>query len=170
MNALCLVAHPDDCVIFAYSFMWHHPQHDWTVAYLTYTESDPRGSELAKFWHRRGIPTKFLGFEDDWQDNQQQQFTRWNPQDAIQACQDLAADYHVVLTHDQAGDYGHIHHRLVHQAVANHPGLITFSRPGQGTTYTLPKGAYNLDELPLHRTVIQDFHPDQHRNSYKESI
>lgn len=168
MNALCLVAHPDDCVIFAYSFMWHHPQHDWTVAYLTYTESDARGQEFAQFWRRRGVPTRFLEFEDHWHDNEQQQFTCWDPQNARQACRDLAAGYHVVLTHDAAGDYGHIHHRLVHESVADHAGLITFAPLDQGTTYILPQGAYSLDELPLHRDIIQGFHQGVHHNSYKE--
>jgi LmbE family N-acetylglucosaminyl deacetylase len=37
MKALCLVAHPDDCVIFAYSYIYNHPEHNWTIGYLTYT-------------------------------------------------------------------------------------------------------------------------------------
>lgn len=167
MNALCLVAHPDDCVIFAYSYIWHHPQHDWTVAYLTYTEMDARGQEVATFWKRRGVPTRFLAFEDHWLDNDQQQFTRWDPEEARRACQNIAVQYHLVLTHDAQGDYGHIHHRLVHEAVADHPGLITFAPPDQGTRYILPQGAYSLDELPLHADIIRGFHSGVHLNSYK---
>ena len=68
MKALCLVAHPDDCVIFAYSFMHNHPELHWTICYLTYTEQDPRGAELAEFWSRRRIPTQFLGYVDDYRD------------------------------------------------------------------------------------------------------
>jgi hypothetical protein len=54
MKAMAMVAHPDDCVIFAYSFMHHHKHLDWTVCYLTYTEQDARGREFAEFWQRRG--------------------------------------------------------------------------------------------------------------------
>lgn len=168
MNALCLVAHPDDCVIFAYSYIYNHPQHDWSVAYLTYQLTDARGQEISSFWRRRGIKTYFLGFEDHWHDNEQQRFTRWDPDQAKAACRSLADQFHLVLTHAADGDYGHIHHRLVHESVAEHPGLITFASPDQGTTYILPQGAYDLNELPLHREIIQGFHSGAHRNSYKE--
>ena len=168
MKALCLVAHPDDCVIFAYSYMFNHPEHDWTVAYLTYLPHEPRAAEFAEFWSRRNIPTVFLGFEDHWHDNEQKQLTRWYGLDAAVECQLLARDYDIVLTHDEHGDYGHIHHRVVHDAVKDHPGLVTFAPPGQGTTYILPHGAYSLDELPMHRDIIAGFHPGTHSNSYKE--
>ncbi len=170
MKALCLVAHPDDCVIFAYSFMYHHPQFDWTVGYLTYTSDTPRGQEFVKFWTQRDTSTVFLGFEDDWHDNEQKKLLHWTQQDAINACQQLAQDYDLVLTHDHDGDYGHIHHEVVYESVANHPGLITFARPGTGTnTYQVPLSAYNPGELPLHADVIKGFHYDIHSNSYHVS-
>ena len=169
MKALCLVAHPDDCVIFAYSYIYNHPEHDWTIGYLTYTAQDPRGAELSNFWQRRGIDTVFLGFEDHWHDNEQKQFTRWTEERAERACWALARDFDLVLTHDESGDYGHIHHVLVHRAVQWHPHLVTFAPPGQGTvTHTVPLDAYKLDELPMHGDIIAGFHIIQHQNSYKE--
>ena len=93
MKALCLVAHPDDCVIFAYSYIHNYPEHDWTIAYLTYTESEPRGAEMSAFWRQRGIDTIFLGFEDHWHDNEQKQFTRWTEERAERACWALAKDF-----------------------------------------------------------------------------
>lgn len=168
MKALCLVAHPDDCVIFAYSYIWHHPEHEWTIGYLTYTSQDPRGAEFQTFWAKRNIRTVFLGFEDHWHDNEQKQFTRWGAETAGTACWQLAKDFDLVLTHDESGDYGHIHHQLVHDSVAQHPYLITFARPGHGTPYILPEHAYSLDELPLHRDIVTGFHLTVHQNSYKE--
>lgn len=168
MNALCMVAHPDDCVIFAYSYIHNHPQWTWTMGYLTYTDQEPRGAEVTEFWRRRGINCVFLGFEDHWHDNEQGQFTRWSAESAESACRALAIGHDVVLTHDEHGDYGHIHHCLVHRAVAQHHQVITFARPGEGTTYTIPAGTYSLDELPLHREVVAGFHPTVHQNSYKE--
>jgi len=171
LKALCLVAHPDDCVIFGYGYVHHHPQWQWTIGYLTYTVQDPRGQEIAAFWQRRGIDTVFLGFEDHWHDNEQKQFTRWTEESAAQACWRLARDFDIVLTHDEHGDYGHIHHSLVHDAVKWHPRLVTFARPGHGTTaLTLPSDAYSLDELPMHADIIQSFHSNGHHNSYKEHI
>jgi LmbE family N-acetylglucosaminyl deacetylase len=169
MKALCLVAHPDDCVIFALSYIHHHPELEWTIGYLTYTDTDPRGSELSAFWQRRGIGTVFLGFEDWWEDDVQKQFTRWRSEHAAEACWNLAQDYDLILTHDADGDYGHIHHQLVHDAVARHYNVVTFAPHNQGTvTLAVPPGTYTLDELPLHGNIIQSFHIEQHRNSYKE--
>lgn len=168
MKALCLVAHPDDCVIFGYSYIHNHPELDWTIAYLTYTAQDPRGAELAAFWQRRNIPCVFLGFVDDYHDQEQQQLLQWYGIDAVADCANLARQYDLVLTHDEHGDYGHIHHQVVHDAVKHHPNLITFAKPGQGTTYTIPPGTYSLDELPMHGEIIASFHSTEHRNSYKE--
>ena len=169
MKALCLVAHPDDCVIFGMSYIHAHPEYAWTIGYLTYTEHDSRGAELKQFWQRRGIPCVFLGFEDDWHDQEQQQFNCWPPTEARVKCATLAAGYDIVLTHDENGDYGHIHHQLVHRAVSWHPRLITFAPVNQGTvTYTVPADTYSLDELPTHGHIIAGFHQQQHRNSYKE--
>lgn len=168
MKALCLVAHPDDCVIFAYSFIYHHPQFDWTIAYLTYTADSPRGQEFVKFWSQRGIPTEFLGFEDHWHDNEQKKLLHWTRDSAVSACKDLAQTYDLVLTHSRDGDYGHIHHELVHSAVQDHPGLVTFAKPGAGThTYQVPLSAYSPSEFPLHADVVQGFHYDLHANSYR---
>lgn len=169
MKALCLVAHPDDCVIFAYSYIHNHPELDWTIGYLTYTASNPRGAELAAFWQRRNIPCVFLGFVDDYRDQEQQQLLQWHSIDAIAECASLARQYDLVLTHDEHGDYGHIHHQVVHDAVKHHPRLVTFARPGQGTTYTIPPGTYTLDELPMHGEIVASFHQQEHKNSYKET-
>ena len=171
MKALCLVAHPDDCVIFGLSYIHHHPEHDWTIGYLTYTNRDPRGAELAAFWQRRSIGTVFLGFEDHWHDNEQKQFTRWTEERAKRACWNLAKDFDLVLTHNETGDYGHIHHVLVHNSVQWHPHLVTFAPPGAGTvTHTVPLDTYKLDELPMHGDIIAGFHIIQHQNSYKEPV
>jgi len=169
MRALCMVAHPDDCVIFAYSYIHNHPELDWTIGYLTYTSQDPRGAELVAFWRQRGIECVFLGFEDHWEDNEQQQFTRWPASDAENACWNLARGYDLILTHDSRGDYGHIHHCLVHNAVATHHNVVTFAPHNQGTvTLTIPPGSYNRTELPLHGDIISSFHMTQHKNSYTE--
>ena len=170
MKAICMVAHPDDCVIFGYSYIHNHLEHDWTIGYLTYTAQDPRGAELAAFWRKRGIDCVFLGFEDDWHDNEAGQLLKWSGPDAQTDCWNLCKDYELVLTHDQHGDYGHIHHCVVHDAVKHHPRLITFARPGQGTTYSIPSGTYGLYELPMHGSVIAGFHSEEHKNSYKEMI
>lgn len=170
MKALALVAHPDDCVIFAYSFIHAYPDLDWTVCYLTYTEKDPRGAELEKFWTARGINTQFLGYVDDWHDIENKRIS-FDVIEARTAIRYLCHNYDIVLTHNAEGDYGHIHHQFVHAAVPkDHQHVITFAPPGQGTdNYTIPQGVYSLDELPQHGEIIGSFHSQVHANSYNIS-
>lgn len=167
MKAIAMVAHPDDCVIFAYSFIHAYPELDWTVCYLTYEADDYRGRELKAFWDRRRIATKFLGYVDDWHDIENKQIS-FDQARAWIDIQEAVSKHDIVLTHDQDGDYGHIHHKFVHDAVADyHPNIITFAGIGKGTDKcTVPKGVYSLDELPNHGSVIAGFHKEQHANEY----
>jgi LmbE family N-acetylglucosaminyl deacetylase len=169
MKALCMVAHPDDCVIFGYSYIHNHPEYDWTIGYLTYTESDSRGAELAAFWRCRNIPTVFLGYVDDYRDLETGQLSF----DAVQAEQDiqqLTQQYDLVLTHDEHGDYGHLHHVFVHRCVQNHQRLVTFAGVNSGNVrFSVPAGTYSLSELPGHRDVVSGFFPNGvHENNYTE--
>ena len=168
VKALCLVAHPDDCVIFGMSYMHNHPEMTWTICYLTYCEWEPRARELKQFWAQRSIPCVFLGYTDDYRDIENQKIS-FNTEQAQREIGNIIQRYDLVLTHDAEGDYGHIHHRFVHDCARTHPRLVTFAPPGQGTvTYTVPPGTYSIAELPQHGSIVQGFHRDEHRNSYKE--
>ena len=57
MKAVCLVAHPDDCVIFGWPFIEAHPEFVWQNVYLTYNKQDPRAIEADNFWKTKNIPT-----------------------------------------------------------------------------------------------------------------
>jgi len=163
---MAVVAHPDDCIIFGYSFIHAHPTLDWTVCYLTYTADDYRGRELKAFWDRRNIKTKFLGYVDDWHDIENKKIS-FDEESAWIDIQFAIADQDIILTHDEAGDYGHLHHVFVNRATANHPNRVMFAGPGKGTVrYTIPAGTYSLDELPQHGTIIAGFHSTEHANEY----
>ena len=168
MKAVCMVAHPDDCVIFAYSLMHHFDQLNWHVGYLTYQHTDPRAQELDRFWTRRGVSTSFLGFVDDYHDIEQDS-PSFDTDAARDAIRNITRDADIILTHDADGDYGHPHHKFVHGCVRGlcHDHVITFAPPGQGTHhYKIDHLDYDQTELPLHWSVIQGFHPATHRNSY----
>jgi LmbE family N-acetylglucosaminyl deacetylase len=171
MKAVCMVAHPDDCVIFGWSLMHNFPQLDWHVTYLTYQDTDSRAKEFREFWLRRHITTEFLGFPDDYHDieNNCPSFDTDSARDAIRQCLQHAD---VILSHDSVGDYGHPHHRFVHDCVAQlcHDHVMTFAPPGRGThDYSIEQPQYTESELPLHWHIIKAFHPDSHRNSYTMS-
>jgi LmbE family N-acetylglucosaminyl deacetylase len=169
MKAICLVAHPDDCIIFGYSYIYNHPEIDWTIGYLTYTEHSPRGAEIAEFWRRRNIPCVFLGYVDDYRDIENNTL-RFDAESAAWDLQELADHYDLVLTHDRNGDYGHLHHAFVHNCVRHHPRLATFADLSSGTvTHTVPPGTYTWDELPQHQDIVRAFFPEtRHQNKYTE--
>jgi hypothetical protein len=165
VKAVAVVAHPDDCVIFAYSFIDNHPEIDWAILYLTYTHWDDRGRELFNFWSQRNIPTIFLGYVDNWHDIENKKIS-FDTDQAQREIQGIIKDFDIVLTHNSQGEYGHLHHVFVNQCCMLHPNLITFADRSQGITYIIPDGVYNLNELPQHKEIIQGFHPTQHVNSY----
>ena len=167
LKAMVMVAHPDDCVIFAYSFMHQYPEFDWTVCYLTYTDADARGREFAEFWQRRGVATKFLGYVDDYRDIEANKIS-FDTATAAEDIRQAIQDQDVVLTHDHRGDYGHLHHVFVNQTVCqNHNRVVCFAGLGQGNVkYSVDPEVYSLDELSLHRNIISTFHMHTHANEY----
>lgn len=166
MKAMAVVAHPDDCVIFAYSFIHAHPDLDWTICYLTYNAEDYRGKELKAFWDKRGIKTKFLGYVDDWHDIENKKIS-FDESLAWIDIQSAIKDQDIIVTHDEAGDYGHLHHVFVNRATADHPNRIMFAGIGKGNAkFTIPSGVYTLDELPQHGPIIAGFHSTEHANEY----
>jgi LmbE family N-acetylglucosaminyl deacetylase len=155
MKAQVLVAHPDDCVIFARPFVDAHPDYEWSIVYLTYDYDDIRSMEISGYWNSRNIPTKFLGFIDDYRDieNNELSFSAELAESAIKQ----VVDADLILTHFEDGDYGHIHHKFVN-TVANKIDVpkvyfaSTFNYTDEYVTTPL-----DLDQFPLHRTVIEGF-------------
>lgn len=158
-KALAVVAHPDDCIIFALPFIEKHNQFDWHIAYLTYTKVDPRAQEVENFWRDRNITTEFLGFVDDYQDQKTQKLNFWTAEDAERNIERVINSINplLVLTHNQDGDYGHIHHKIVHSAVFKTSVPQIYFASTFNLTHEFKAKEYDLNKLPLHKNVILDF-------------
>lgn len=167
MKSLVMVAHPDDCIIFAYSFMQKYHWHDYDVCYLTYTREHPRGRELATFWQKRQIPVTFLGYPDDWTSVRNHRLG-FDAELASQSIQSAVANYDFVITHGADGEYGHVHHEFVHEVVSKcHARVITFKGIDQGNeTIVIDHPDYRREELPNHYDIIVGFHVNKHMNCY----
>jgi len=154
MKALVLVAHPDDCVIWAKAYMDAHPNHGWTITYLTHWRFHKRGREIACYWRKRNVPVRFLGFKDHGRDLGTNSLITWPEEEAIRVLQRATEDYDLLLTHGADGEYGHPHHRVVHQAVKDMPFVkkIYFSNKPTDTAYPV---VIETDELPRHRDAIE---------------
>jgi hypothetical protein len=167
MKAVAVVAHPDDCILFAYGIIQLMSEWSWSIAYLTYTRDSDRGQEISTFWKRRNIKTVWLGYTDDYHDIERNSVS-FDAESAARDIRQLIAKYDVVVTHDCAGDYGHIHHRFVNACVeGHHPTIITFSPFGQGNLHvSLPDGLYSLDEIPQHASLGDFISPNNRHNEY----
>lgn len=165
MKALTMVAHPDDCVIFAWSFMHHYNHLEWTICYLTYHEHDLRAQEIARFWQPLGIPLIFLGHTDDYRDLETGRYT-FAADLAEKDIKRELPNHELVLTHDRNGDYGHLHHKFVHDVVSRfHSHVITFASPQSGNAeYVVENPDYSA--LDIHRDIVQSFHTQAHKNRY----
>jgi hypothetical protein len=158
MKALCMVAHPDDCVIFGYHYIMEHSDWDWNICYLTYNLPHERAIEMKNFWTYRGIETNFGGFIDDWKSVKNGEIG-FNDIDAKKFI-----DYHcykadTILTHNHFGEYGHPHHLFINQAVQhiNVPKVYFGHHPEYGSYAIHGNPSYDLSELPIHRDIINGF-------------
>jgi len=157
LKAVALVAHPDDCVIFAWPFIEAHPEFKWHIVYMTHAEWDPRAKEMQAYWSKRNIPTTFLGYNDDWEyvKNNELGF------DGVSASRELAGisdQFDLILTHYEDGDYGHLHHKFVNTAARqNGTPKVYFASTFNYNTECIVQVPVAVDELPLHRSVVEEF-------------
>jgi LmbE family N-acetylglucosaminyl deacetylase len=167
MKALVLVAHPDDCVIFASAYMDAHPEHEWTIVYLTHSWWQKRGREMSRYWRRRGIKTKFLGFKDHGRDLGSNTLKTWPESYAITAIRKIAIKYDFILTHNEEGEYGHPHHCVIHKAVKDFPvSKVYFSLDPNDLMYPTNIA---IKELPRHAESIL-IHAKDGISYYKEFL
>jgi hypothetical protein len=157
MRAGVIVAHPDDCVIFAWPLMRKLKQLDWTIIYLTYTEAEPRAQEIKRFWDRHEVKTIFLGYVDDYRDIESGNLS-FDAESARLDIQDHCRDFDLLLTHNQDGDYGHPHHKFVNMCVIPCPiPKIYFASTFNNNLEIECKEQYDSSCLPLHQEVIEGF-------------
>lgn len=157
LKAICVVAHPDDCVIFARPFIEQYSEFDWTILYLTYSSYDPRAMEMTAYWQRRNVSTVNLGFVDDYRD-MENNLVSFNAEQAQREIFNISSKYDLLLTHNPDGDYGHIHHKFVSDSVqpVSKP-KVYFAKFEQSNMECCSVGDINLMELPLHRAVVSSF-------------
>lgn len=155
MKAVAVVAHPDDCVIFARPFMLTHPEYTWTIVYLTHTRTDIRCLEMQAYWAKQGIETLFLEFEDEW-DSVVMGNLGFDADAAESAILKAIQEYDLVLTHGPWGEYGHPHHLFVHRVIKHTDKSKVYFASSElaNIEYTLNTDV-DLDQLPLHRNIIE---------------
>ena len=160
MKAVCVVAHPDDCIIFGYGFIYNHPEYTWDIVYVTNKKDEDRGKEIKSFWERRGVNTFFLEYEDRVEDHFINHRISFNTVKAEQDIQNIVQGYDLILTHNKDGEYGHIHHKFTHKCLTKFKNVVTFNyrRKLSILSCKLPSTSYKLSEIPIHADVVSKFH------------
>lgn len=158
MKAACVVAHPDDCIIFARPFIDQHTDLSWHIFYLTYEMYHSRVVEMKNYWYgKRHIPVTSLGYVDTHLDMENNKIS-FNELQAAQELKNMVQPFEIVLTHNPDGDYGHIHHKFVSSVIADsEKPTVHFANHLQANLELTAKDVLNLDEFPVHQSVLQDF-------------
>lgn len=167
MKAIVLVAHPDDCVIFASGYMDAHPEYEWTIVYLTHWRWHKRGREMSRYWNKRGVKTRYLGFKDHGRDLGLNGLHTWSEVEALRVLRRAALGYDLILTHNEEGEYGHPHHRVVHDAIKDFSvSKVYFSLDTNDLMYPTNIA---IKELPRHTESIL-IHAKNGVSYYKEFL
>ena len=111
---LMIVAHPDDETLWGGA---HLLEGDYLIVCLTHGGDAVRSAELRSIAEATGnaclilqYPDKTFGRRDDWSNVEEQ-----IEQDITLILEDKP--WESVVTHNKAGEYGHIHHKMTHELV-----------------------------------------------------
>lgn len=151
-KGLCLVAHPDDCVMFAQAFIEEHKNINWTIVYLTHQATSSMGKEITAYWNAAGVDTRFLEFQD------KIPLSYENEQVAVLSkLIGLGTEFDIVLTHNAVGEYKHVHHVLLNAVAQQLPQPKVYFGCNFFHNHTSPAPRTATPRLSLHEEAINEF-------------
>ena len=155
-RALCLVAHPDDCLIFGWHYIRSHRQVPWSIRYLILENDSPRVEEMRGYWARHAIDVVSLDLPHDPPPSDLTTGRCSIPyEQATSAIAATVRDYDLVVSHGAAGEYGHPHHRFLHRILKD-LGLafVAFDLDAAAPLrFAVPRD--DQASLPLHGRAIE---------------
>lgn len=143
---LMIVAHPDDETLWGGA---HLLEDDYLVVCITCGNNKTRSKEFKRVMEKTedqyimlGYPDKVLGIRSNWK---HEEASIYNDLKKIFSMN----DWELVVTHNEEGEYGHIHHILTHNIVTNVYNELNIANPlfFFGKYYT-KKTISVMEELP----------------------
>lgn len=150
VNAVVIIAHPDDETIFCGGTLLVYPRWNWKIICLTRNiDENPRGTQFRSamdFFKALGVNIvsyQCLGNFDNGQELTQEEINDWsNDISSLNLTPDI------VITHNTEGEYGHNHNRHVNRIVKGLfsnaweiicPGAVNIApQPFKPKTTTIP--------------------------------
>ena len=157
-RALCMVAHPDDCLIFGYHYILSHRQYQWTIGYLILDDHSPRVEEMRSYWARHEIDVFSLDLPHDPPPSDLSNGRCSIPfRQATDTIEAVVRDYDHLLSHGRPGEYGHPHHVFLHGIMRDlGRSFVAFDvGPDAPQSFGVPRDEY--ETLTLHHRAIRNF-------------
>lgn len=112
VNALCIVAHPDDELIWMGGTILNHPNWNWTIISLCRKDDPDRMPKFVQACKRYKANCIISDLDDE-------KLNRLSPNLVSEKIKSLlpSRSYDYIFTHGKNGEYGHLRHKEVHKAV-----------------------------------------------------
>ena len=135
MKKVCVVAHPDDEVLWAAGIIMRHPG-NWTVLCVSIPRSDPiRAKKFKDACRILGAESRII----DWLEPM--------ATDPMTHLEDIdLSEFDHILTHNAWGEYGHTHHKNIHHWIKRKWGRKKISTFG-----------YRYCGEGVHKIVLSEF-------------
>ena len=157
-RSLCVVAHPDDCLVFGYHYILSHRQYRWSIAYLVQKNDSPRVEEMRGYWARHSIGVFSLELPHDPPPADVTSGRCSIPyHQAREAIEATVRDYDLVLSHGEAGEYGHPQHIFLHRILKELGRAFVAFDVGPDAPLRFAAARDDQESLPLHRRAIRRF-------------